>query len=257
MEFQNRLYSLRKKSGLSQEELAGLLGVTRQAVQKWESGASRPDMDNLVSLARYFNVTLDWLVTGQEQEQAPAPSTVVIEKHFYPMWHYEYKSRASLFGLPLVHIHFGPRLCRARGVLAVGNLATGMVALGGMSVGLFSLGGLSLGLLAVGGMAAGGVAVGGLAVGAVALGGLSLGWLALGGAANGCYAVGGLANATQVAIGGVANAPVAIGDQASGALALAMDGSVPLQTIQAAIRQGTAQAPGWLQNLLCSLAAHF
>ena len=74
MEFQQRLYDLRKKAGLSQEGLADLLGVTRQAVQKWEAGASRPDMDNLAALARYFNVTLDYLVTGEEPP-APAAQT--------------------------------------------------------------------------------------------------------------------------------------------------------------------------------------
>ena len=47
MEFQQRLYELRKQSGLSQEGLADLLGVSRQAVQKWEAGTSRPDLDNL------------------------------------------------------------------------------------------------------------------------------------------------------------------------------------------------------------------
>ena len=47
--FQHRLYDLRKRAGLSQEELANLLGVTRQAVQKWEAGTSRPDMDNLLA----------------------------------------------------------------------------------------------------------------------------------------------------------------------------------------------------------------
>ncbi|HIT31617.1 MAG TPA: helix-turn-helix transcriptional regulator [Candidatus Enterenecus stercoripullorum] len=40
MEFSQRLYALRRKAGLSQEELANLVGVTRQAVQKWESGGS-------------------------------------------------------------------------------------------------------------------------------------------------------------------------------------------------------------------------
>ena len=50
MEFQQRLYELRKQSGLSQEGLADLLGVSRQAVQKWEAGTSRPDLDNLAAL---------------------------------------------------------------------------------------------------------------------------------------------------------------------------------------------------------------
>ena len=72
MEFQQRLYDLRKKAGLSQEGLADLLGVTRQAVQKWESGVSRPDLDNLTALAQQFSVSLDYLILGQEPPE-PAP----------------------------------------------------------------------------------------------------------------------------------------------------------------------------------------
>ena len=98
MEFQQRLYDLRKKAGLSQEGLADLLGVTRQAVQKWEAGASRPDMDNLAALARYFNVTLDYLVTGEEPP-APAAQTTIVN-NYYQRWRYEYKSQRTLFGLP-------------------------------------------------------------------------------------------------------------------------------------------------------------
>ena len=44
-----------------------MVEVTRQAVQKWEAGTSRPDMENLAALARYFNVTLDWRITGHER----------------------------------------------------------------------------------------------------------------------------------------------------------------------------------------------
>lgn len=47
MELQQRLFDLRRKAGLSQEELANLLGVTRQAIQKWEAGTSQPDIDRL------------------------------------------------------------------------------------------------------------------------------------------------------------------------------------------------------------------
>ncbi len=65
MDFKERLFELRRQAGLSQEELAHLLGLTRQAVQKWEAGTSRPDMDNLAALADYFHVSLDYL-TGRE-----------------------------------------------------------------------------------------------------------------------------------------------------------------------------------------------
>ena len=112
MEFRNRLYDLRKRSGLSQEELADLVGVTRQAVQKWEAGTSRPDMDNLAALARYFNVTLDWLITGREMEARGAAQggPVVVENHYhYNCWHYEYRSKRTLFGLPLVHVNLAQR----------------------------------------------------------------------------------------------------------------------------------------------------
>ena len=53
MDFRDRLFDLRRQAGLSQEELANLLGLTRQAVQKWEAGTSRPDMDNLAALAEH------------------------------------------------------------------------------------------------------------------------------------------------------------------------------------------------------------
>ena len=72
MEFQQRLYELRKQSGLSQEGLADLLGVSRQAVQKWEAGTSRPDLDNLAALGRYFNVSLDYLSPDRRPRSPPA-----------------------------------------------------------------------------------------------------------------------------------------------------------------------------------------
>ena len=96
--FYDRLYHLRKEKGISQEELANIVGVSRQAVQKWESGASKPDMDNLVALSRYFGVTLDYLVTG---EQPSAPEQLPCQGQFRKIWSFEYKSRHTLFGLPL------------------------------------------------------------------------------------------------------------------------------------------------------------
>ena len=62
MEFGNKLYALRKSKGLSQEELASHLEVTRQTVSKWEVGDSTPDLDKLVLLAELFEISLDELI---------------------------------------------------------------------------------------------------------------------------------------------------------------------------------------------------
>ena len=62
MEFGNKLYELRKARGLSQEDLASHLEVTRQTVSKWELGDSTPDLDKLVLLAELFEISLDELV---------------------------------------------------------------------------------------------------------------------------------------------------------------------------------------------------
>ena len=59
IEIANRLVQLRKEKGLSQEQLAEALGVTRQAVSKWERAESSPDTDNLICLAKLYNVSLD------------------------------------------------------------------------------------------------------------------------------------------------------------------------------------------------------
>lgn len=64
MKFNERLIALRKKWGLSQEELGFELGVSRQTVSKWESGQSYPDFQRLVLLADYFDISLDELVRG-------------------------------------------------------------------------------------------------------------------------------------------------------------------------------------------------
>lgn len=63
----NRLQELRKKNGYSQEELADELGVSRQAVSKWERGDASPDTDNLIALSKIYNVTLDELINGQDE----------------------------------------------------------------------------------------------------------------------------------------------------------------------------------------------
>ena len=58
----DKLVELRKKSGLSQEELAEKLGVSRQAISKWERAVASPDTDNLIMLARLYGISLDELL---------------------------------------------------------------------------------------------------------------------------------------------------------------------------------------------------
>lgn len=62
MEFNNKLYHLRKQKGLSQEELANCLNVSRQTISKWEVGDSTPDMEKLIAIGDLFEISLDELV---------------------------------------------------------------------------------------------------------------------------------------------------------------------------------------------------
>ena len=62
MKLSEKLYSLRKKSGLSQEQLAEQLNVSRQAISKWESGVSVPESEKLIVISTYFNVSVDYLI---------------------------------------------------------------------------------------------------------------------------------------------------------------------------------------------------
>lgn len=69
LETANRLYELRKKHNLSQEELAEKLGVSRQAVSKWERSEASPDTDNLIALAKIYELSLDELIYGEKEEK--------------------------------------------------------------------------------------------------------------------------------------------------------------------------------------------
>ena len=66
IEIAQRLQKLRKENGYSQEELADKLGISRQAVSKWERAESSPDTDNLIILARLYNMSLDELLYDNE-----------------------------------------------------------------------------------------------------------------------------------------------------------------------------------------------
>src|SRR5260370_18289460 len=108
------------------------------------------------------------------------------------------ESARKFCGLPLWAVAIGPDWERgemrghARGIFALGDMATGWLAFGGLARGLFAFGGLAIGLFAFGGVAVGVlVAIGGAAIGGLALGGGAVGGIAIGGGACGYYALGG------------------------------------------------------------------
>ena len=106
-----------------------------------------------------------------------------------------YATSAKLLGLPLLSIACGPDASKgetrgwARGIIAIGDMATGLIAIGGIAGGGIAIGGLSLGALGVGGVSLGGIILGGVAIGYLAFGGVAIGHYAKGGAAVGTYVV--------------------------------------------------------------------
>lgn len=81
MKLSDKIYTCRKKAGLSQEALAEKIGVSRQAISKWETGEAAPEISKLPLLARTFGVTADWLLDDEAgcdedppQEDSPSPA---------------------------------------------------------------------------------------------------------------------------------------------------------------------------------------
>ena len=89
MEFNEKLQELRKNKGLTQEDLAEVLYVSRTAISKWESGRGYPSIDSLKEIARYFSVTIDELLSSNEVLSIAEEDNKQREKHF----------RSLIFGL--------------------------------------------------------------------------------------------------------------------------------------------------------------
>ena len=231
MKFSEKIALLRREKGMSQEELAQVVGVSRQAVQKWESGQSNPDMENLKLLSSYFDVTLDYLVwedssSKESQGQTIQAERVWVTRHGQTRrqrWEYEYISKTMVGKLPLVHIHTGSGLCRAKGVIAIGNVAVGFLSVGIFSLGLLSVGVLSVGLIAIAVLALGLIALGNIGIGLFAAGNLVLGLFAIGNLARGTIAIGNAAFGEMVGIGNAPSGHLAMGFRPSGDITVQVD----------------------------------
>ncbi len=213
MNFSEKLHTLRKEKRYSQEEFAELIGVSRQAISKWESGQSYPELNNLILISQILGVSIDYLVKDEEILQTitePAQLRLRFSE-------YEYKSKRTLFGVPLVHINLGVGFKKAKGIIAIGNIAVGFVALGGLSCGLVSLGGAGIGLIS---LCAAAIALlvsfGAVAIAPLAFGAVAIGFISFGAVAIGMFSVGALAISSHVAIGDYAYGHIAIGNVVDG-----------------------------------------
>lgn len=250
MEFNEKLIQLRKAQGLSQEELGYKLSVSRQTVSKWELGETTPEMNKLIVLSDIFGISLDELVKGA------ATKSAVEHSYYRASSEFEYKSKLTLWGLPLVHINLGRGLKRAKGIIAIANIATGVVAIGAVSIGLISIGAFSIGLLALGGFALGGFSIGGICLGLIAVGGLAYAYLAVGGCAFGINAMGGCAIAKEIAMGGYAQGVVAVGEQVKGTATIITNtnfSDVDPNQFRMLVSEHLPNAKEWIVNAFANL----
>ncbi len=105
-----RIALLRKKAGMTQEQLADLLGSTRQAVSKWESGKSTPDVDCVIRICTHFQVTTDYLLLGTDSEnRIPQPLSETAQelpKTDYRRWRNRFIWTLVVCGVVLVMLPF-------------------------------------------------------------------------------------------------------------------------------------------------------
>jgi len=199
-----KIARLRKENNYTQEQLAALLGVSRQSVSKYESGMAYPETDKLIRLSELFGCTVDYLLKDDAEDFATHTETAKIldmkegfsgniVNHW---WNFECKSEKQVFGMPLWHIGKN-----AKGVFAIGIKAQGIVSVGLLSIGLISFGVCSIGLLAFGLFALGLLSAGCVALGGLAFGATAVGIIACGAIAIGEFSIGALAIGHYVALG--------------------------------------------------------
>lgn len=209
----NKLSKLRKENNYTQEQLASVLGVSRQSISKWESDITYPETEKLIKMSELFDCSLDYLLKDSEEINYKSQP---VDTSFFRKKLRERKSEKILFGLPLWHIGknakgvfaIGMNAC---GIVAVGLKARGIISVGLFSIGLLSFGMLSFGFLSIGLFVLGILSFGCFSAGVVTWGAISFGILSLGAIAVGDFSVGALAVGKYVAIGDYAKAMIAIG----------------------------------------------
>lgn len=79
MKIGNQIHQLRKLSGMTQEQMAEKLNVSRQTISKWESGATMPDLESMVQICRMFQLSLDELLLKEEENLTKGNEKITLE----------------------------------------------------------------------------------------------------------------------------------------------------------------------------------
>ena len=254
-----KLSRLRKENNFTQEQLSELLGVSRQAISKWESDAAYPETEKLVRLSKLYDCSVDYLLNDSAEKSSGGPQPVSEPRRRFPFGlgdrAFEKKSRRTVRGLPLWHINIGPGRA-AKGIFAVGLVSRGVFSLGlascgvfsaGLaSCGVFSFGVFSLGLLAVGVFSLGAAAFGAIAAGAIAAGAVAAGIFSAGAASAGAFSVGALAVGKYAALGDHARAAVALGRTEAFGRLFSNTGSLPESGYREVCEKLNEIVPGYL-----------
>lgn len=248
MEFYEKLLQLRKKKGFSQETLGDEINVTRQTISNWEAGISTPDMDSIIKLAKVFKISTDELLavegmTKHQEEKPVKQTTISLFKS-----HYEFKSKAHIGNIPLVHINIGVGLYTAKGIIAIGNIAIGILSFGILSLGFFAIGVLALGLLSLGSFAFGIAAFGAIALGIFSIGAIAVGIYSLGAVSIGHYSIGAVAIAKEIAYGSSAKGLVSFSTQ-NGHFTFTKD------EISKGIEEKLPDTYQWIKNIFIGLGS--
>ena len=247
-----KLSKLRKEYNYTQEQLADVLGVSRQSISKWESDIAYPETDKLIKMGKLFECSMDYLLNEditEKQGLQPAEKESIWDK-FKKQLH-ERKSEKMIFGMPLYHIGrnahgFFAIGLKAHGVFSLGLMSRGVFSFGLLSLGVVSIGLLSLGLISAGVFSAGLLAVGSIALGLFAAGAISVGLISFGALSVGYFSTGALAIGKYAAVGDHAHALIAIGESVAEGSVYSHIGTLSSADMPRIVEWLDANVPSWL-----------
>ena len=247
-----KLSRLRKEYNYTQEQLADVLGVSRQSISKWESDIAYPETDKLVKMGKLFECSMDYLLNEDISEKKGLQPTE--KENFWDklkLQIHERKSEKMIFGMPLYHIGRNAHGFFAIGLKARGVVSFGLMSQGVFSFGLLSLGGVSIGLLSFGLISAGIFSAGLLAVGSIALGlfasgAISVGLISFGALSVGYFSSGALAIGKYIAVGDHAHAMIAIGQTVADGNVYSHIGDLTTADIPKVVEWLDGNIPAWL-----------